>query len=87
LLCGIAYLLGGNQITQRNLIEEVKRDQDNRVFRNIMSLIIKLGKIILKNIDESNMKPNQSEEFQLDIIDNYDFYNEKEKYCERKNVF
>lgn len=39
-----------------------------------MSLIVKLGKIILKNIDESNLKPNPTDEFQVEIIDNYDFY-------------
>lgn len=42
-----------------------------------MNLITKLGKIILKNIDESNIKPNQNEDFQVDIIDNYDFYDDK----------
>ena len=63
LLCGIAYLLGGNAITQKNLIEEIKKDPDNRVFRNLASLITKLGKIILKNVDESNHKPRDLDEF------------------------
>ena len=26
------------------------------------------------------------DEFEINIIDNYDFYDEKEKYCLRKNV-
>lgn len=87
LLCGIGYLLGGNKVTQQNLIEEIQKDPDNKVFRNIKNLIIKLGKIILKNIDETNLKPSQTEEFQVNTIDNYDFYDESEKYCLRKNVF
>ena len=56
------------------------------MFKNIANLISKLGKLIIKNIDESNYKPVSSDEFQIDIIDNYDFYDDKEKYCLRKNV-
>ena len=68
-------------------MEEILRDPDNRVFRNISNLISKLGKLILKNIDESNYKPTNSDDFEIEIIDNYDFYSETEKYCMRKNVF
>ena len=56
------------------------------MLKNLESLISKLGKIILKNIDESNQKPVESNDFHVEIIDNYDFYDEKEKYCCRKNV-
>ena len=69
------------------MMEEILKDPDNRVFRNIQSLIAKLGKLILKNIDESNYKPVSSDDFEIEIIDNYDFYNTTEKYCQRKNVF
>lgn len=54
LLCAIAYLLGGNTLTQKNIIEELDKDQDNKVFENIEALIFKLGKLIRKNIDENN---------------------------------
>lgn len=60
LLCGIAFLLGGNQATQKTLVEEIMADPDNRVFKNLQALISKLGKLILKNIDESNFKPTDS---------------------------
>jgi hypothetical protein len=54
LLCAIAYLLGGNTLTQKNIIEELDKDQENKVFENIEALIFKLGKLIRKNIDENN---------------------------------
>jgi hypothetical protein len=51
LLCAIAYLLGGNPITQKDIIEELQKDSDNQVFGNIEALMINLGKLIRKNID------------------------------------
>lgn len=54
LLCGIAYMLGGNTLTQKNIIEEMRQDDLNKVMKNIDILISKLGKFILKNIDDSN---------------------------------
>ncbi len=51
LLCGIAYLFGGNTATQKNMIQEIGADQENRVMKNIEGLITKLGKFILKNIE------------------------------------
>ena len=69
------------------MMDEILKDPDNRVLRNIKNLITKLGKLILKNIDESNYKPISSDDFEIEIIDNYDFYNINEKYCQRKNVF
>ena len=73
-------------MTQKTLIEEILKDRDNRVFRNLANLINKLGKLILKNIDESNLKPTDSDDFEITLIDNYDFYDVDEKYCLRKNV-
>ena len=58
-------MLGGNQTTQKAMIEEVLNDTDNKVFRNLANLISKLGKLILKNIDESNIKPPATDEFQI----------------------
>jgi len=56
LLCGIAYMLGGNSLTQKNIIEEMMLDDLNKVMKNIDILISKLGKFILKNIDDGNVK-------------------------------
>ena len=60
------------------------------MFANIESLIFILGKMIRKNIDEINTQKdeasNQSNEFSPDKIDNYDFFDAKEKYTMRKNV-
>lgn len=67
-------------------MEEILKGPDNKVLKNIERLILKLGKLILKNIDESNYKPFDTEEFQVEIIDNYDYY-DKTKYCLRKNVY
>lgn len=53
LLCAISYLLGGNSLTQKSIIEELNNDDENKVFKNIEMLIDKLGKLILKNITES----------------------------------
>lgn len=53
LLCGISYLWGGNTNSQKNLIEEIATDNENKVMRNIDALISKLGKFILKNIEEA----------------------------------
>lgn len=55
-MCGIAYMLGGNSITQKNIIEEMQQDNYNIVMKNIDTLISKLGKFILKNIDDGNTK-------------------------------
>lgn len=52
-LCGISYLFGGNSLVQKDLIEKIGTGTENRVMRNIEALISKLGKFILKNIDES----------------------------------
>ena len=35
LLCAISYLLGGNTLTQKNIIEELDKDAENKVFENI----------------------------------------------------
>jgi hypothetical protein len=90
LLCAIAYLLGGNNVTQKNVLEELEKDEENKVFANIESLIVVLGKLIRKNIDESNtMKKEanaQSAEFSPDKVDNYDFFDTRQKYTMRKNV-
>ena len=53
LLCGISYLFGGNSNSQKNIIDEIAADKDNRVMRNLDNLISKLGKFILKNIEEN----------------------------------
>jgi hypothetical protein len=73
-LCSIAYLLGGNQVTQDDLIDQIKTDPDGRVFKNISDLISKLGRLIIKNIDESNYETEQGDQFKAETIDNYDFY-------------
>jgi hypothetical protein len=49
-------MLGGNSITQKNIIEEMQQDNYNIVMKNIDTLISKLGKFILKNIDDGNTK-------------------------------
>lgn len=43
---------------------------------NIDNLISKLGKLILKNIDDSNGREyiNSENSFSITTIDNYDFY-------------
>lgn len=61
------------------------------MFANIESLIFILGKLIRKNIDESNTQKNESNtqgsnEFSPDKIDNYDFFDYQQKYTMRKNV-
>lgn len=43
LLCGIAYLFGGNTNTQKNMIETISMDSENKVMRNLECLISKLG--------------------------------------------
>lgn len=43
LLCGIAYLFGGNTATQKNMIQTIRLDSQNKVMRNIECLISKLG--------------------------------------------
>jgi hypothetical protein len=90
LLCAIAYMLGGNPNTQKNVLEALELDADNQVFANIEALIIKLGKLIRKSIDENNMSkmaelPGNAE-FAVDMVDNYDFFDDKQKYTMRKNV-
>lgn len=52
-------------------------------------LIVKLGKLIRKNIDEANIKEEEILEggFNLTTVDNYDFYDVNLKYALRKNVF
>lgn len=56
LLCGIAYLFGGNTNTQNNMIETIRADRENKVMRNLENLIYKLGEFIVKNIEESSRK-------------------------------
>lgn len=87
MLCGIAYMLGGNTLTQKNIIEELDADDLNKVMNNIDILISKLGKFILKNIDDSNVKEDPENAFSTTTIDNYDFYDVHKKYVLRKNVF
>ncbi len=35
LLCGIAYLFGGNTNTQNNMIETISTDTENKVMKNL----------------------------------------------------
>ena len=79
LLCGISYLLGGNKTTQNNIREELNNDSDNKVLKNIRNLIIKLGGLIRKCIDEDKAhlfkkEDENIEDFVPTTIDNYDFY-------------
>ncbi len=70
------------------MIEEIGADQENRVMRNIEGLITKLGKFILKNIEQSKQVAEDiSKSFSPTTIDNYDFYDGGKKYVQRKNVF
>ena len=56
--------------------------------RNIYNLIGKLGKFILKNIEESRPILDESDKsFSITTIDNYDFYEFSKRYVHRKNVF
>lgn len=88
LLCGISYLFGGNTTTQKNMIEEIGADNENKVMKNIETLITKLGKFILKNIEESKPPVEDSDKsFSITTIDNYDFYEFNKRYVHRKNVF
>lgn len=86
-MCGIAYMLGGNTLTQKNIIEEMVSDELNKVMKNIDILISKLGKFILKNIDDNNISEDLENTFSTTTIDNYDFYDVNKKYVLRKNVF
>ena len=87
LLCGISYLLGGTSSPQDNITEELKKDTENKVFKNIRLLITKLGGLIRKCIDEEKPKEEKVlEDFRITSIDNYDFYDVKTKAMLRKNV-
>jgi len=55
--------------------------------KNIDILISKLGKFILKNIDDGNVTEDPENTFSTTTIDNYDFYDINRKYVLRKNVF
>lgn len=80
-------MLGGNTLTQKNIIEEMQGDELNKVMKNIDILISKLGKFILKNIDDGNVREDPENTFSTTTIDNYDFYDINRKYVLRKNVF
>ena len=57
--------------------------------KNIRDLIIKLGALIRKNIDEEKANKSDktsSDKFCVTSVDNYDFYNKEHKLMERKNV-
>lgn len=62
-------------------------DELNKVMKNIDILISKLGKFILKNIDDGNVTKDPENTFSTTTIDNYDFYDVNKKYVLRKNVF
>ena len=85
-LCGISFLFGGNRATQNSMIAEINKDPEVRVFQNISNLITKIGKLILKNLDERNYVPSTSSQYKTTTIDNYDFYDQNKKFCDRKNV-
>ena len=56
--------------------------------RNLECLISKLGEFIVKNIEESSKKEQEDRDiFSITTIDNYDFYENDQKYVNRKNVF
>jgi len=58
------------------------------VFENIEALIEKLGMLIKKNIVEANSNEEEgSGEFSPNTVDNYDYYDVKQRYTLRKNVF
>ena len=75
LLCGISYLFGGNSYSQKNIIDEISTDSENRVMRNLDKLISKLSKFILKNIEQNKKQESDSDnQFSTTTIDNYDFF-------------
>lgn len=89
LLCSIAYMLGGNKLTQNNIREQLNKDPENRLLINLKKLINKLGSLIRKNIDEqknANQEESYMSEFIINYTDNYDFYDLKQKFSTRKNV-
>jgi hypothetical protein len=49
-------MLGGNNITQKDIIDEMNLDEFNLVMTNIDNLISKLGRLILKNIDSNDSR-------------------------------
>lgn len=68
------------------MFENIDAEKDGRIFKNIEALIVEVGKLILKNIDEDGLNKSAQNEFNVTVIDNYDFYDVDEKYCLRKNV-
>ena len=68
------------------MLENIDADKDGKIFKNIESLIVEIGKLILKNIDEDGLLKSNKDGFNITILDNYDFYDDSEKYCLRKNV-
>ena len=81
-------MFGGFSNTQKDMIDILKEDRDNRVMRNLEHLISKLGEFIVKNIEESSKQEKEDVDmFSITTIDNYDFYEAGTKYVWRKNVF
>jgi|JI61114C2RNA_FD_contig_123_6672_length_6460_multi_3_in_0_out_0_7 hypothetical protein len=88
LLCGIAFLLGGYELCQKSINEQIQNDNENKVFVNINALIDKLGDLIYKNnIKKESDDESNNRAFSTTTIDTYDFYNNSEKNVTRKNVF
>lgn len=82
-------MLGGNKETQNNIRQELNKDPENKLLINLKKLINKLGNMIRKNIDEeksAGKKESYISEFEIDFVDNYDYYDKNEKYMTRKNV-
>ena len=73
------------------MLEELDKDDESKVFANIEALIFRLGKLIRKSIDEANTQKDEangvaSGEFSPDQVDNYDYFDTRQKYTMRKNV-
>ena len=43
------------------MFENIDKDKDGRIFKNIEALIVEVGKLILKNIDEDGLKKSEGE--------------------------
>lgn len=84
LLFGIGYLIGGNTQCQNSILEKLKEDVKNDVFIKIEKLISRLGKKITSRISErTNKKETRADEFIVDSLDLYDYYDDKVRAMKR----
>jgi inositol 1,4,5-triphosphate receptor type 1/inositol 1,4,5-triphosphate receptor type 3 len=83
---GIAFLLGGNTQPQNSILEKFMQDGSNLMLINYRQLIKRVSRAVYNNFRFRKNKKFYESEFNVNLYDNFDYYDDTLKMMTRANA-